>query len=114
MIIYLYTSTFSFIIWWETMKSTDLQMDISFSVTAAVCQPRSCPHFSKHALFIDFFSHIWLICIISPGIDLFYFIFTHCLKHRANTMHSFTPFGKGNQPQTGFSSLNDENTQMNQ
>lgn len=57
------------------MKYTDLQMNIGFSVNAAVSVSQKDDFISVNMLLIiDLFSSIWLICIISPDIVLFYFI----------------------------------------
>lgn len=74
------------------MKYTDLQMDIGFSVNAAVSVSQEDAFISVNMLFIiDLFSYIWLLCIISPDVVLFYFTLMYHLKFRANTMHSPTP-----------------------
>lgn len=73
------------------MKYTDLHMDIGFSVNTAVSVSQEDAFVSVNMLFIiDLFSYLWLICIISPDIVLFYFILMYHLKCRANTMHSPT------------------------
>jgi len=93
------------------MKYTDLQIDIGFSVNAAASVSQEDAFISVNMLFIiDLFSYLWLICITSPDIVLFYLTLMYHLTFRANTMHSPTSLFnlylcKGNQSQAGFPSF---------
>lgn len=72
------------------MKYTDLQIDIGFSVNAAVSVSQEDALISVNMLLIiDLFSYTWLVCIISPDIVLCCFILMYHPKFRANTMSFF-------------------------